>query len=160
MKESHRKGVANHPDPESCGAHREVCPEALDRGTCGLSIELRKRLEWSADAVRRSGRQHGRDSESRETGRLCGVRDLKHAWKLSAREPGDPGGALRCEKAEGRKGNPQGHALHARCREVGPLRSTREGTEQTSQDGRRGRREGGGSRRTTWSNARTRHRAG
>jgi len=60
MKESHRKGVANHPDPESCGAHRKVCLEAFDRGTCGLSIELRKRMEWSADAVRRSGRQHGR----------------------------------------------------------------------------------------------------
>jgi len=61
MKKSHRKGVANHPDPESCRAHREVRLEALDRGTCGLGIELRKRMEWSADAVRRSGRQHGRD---------------------------------------------------------------------------------------------------
>ena len=60
MKESYRKGVANHPDPESCRVHREVRPEAFDRGTCGLSIELRKRLERSADAVRPSGRQHGR----------------------------------------------------------------------------------------------------
>jgi len=28
MKERHRKGVANHPDPEFCGRHREVAVEA------------------------------------------------------------------------------------------------------------------------------------
>jgi len=28
MKESHRKGVANHPDPESCVASREAAIEA------------------------------------------------------------------------------------------------------------------------------------
>jgi hypothetical protein len=63
MKESYRQGVANLPDPESCGAHRTVCREALDRGTCGLSIELRKPMEWSVDAVRRSGRQYGQDRD-------------------------------------------------------------------------------------------------
>ena len=29
MKESYRKGVANHPDPESCGCPRKVVIEAL-----------------------------------------------------------------------------------------------------------------------------------
>jgi hypothetical protein len=43
MKESHRKGVANHPDPEPCEGSREAALEALDRGICGLGIELRKR---------------------------------------------------------------------------------------------------------------------
>jgi hypothetical protein len=28
MKEPHRKGVANHPDPEFCGGYREVAVEA------------------------------------------------------------------------------------------------------------------------------------
>jgi hypothetical protein len=28
MKESYRKGVANHPDPEFCGGNREVAVEA------------------------------------------------------------------------------------------------------------------------------------
>ena len=41
MKESYRKGVANHPDPESCAGHREVPGEALDRGTDRQGIELR-----------------------------------------------------------------------------------------------------------------------
>src|SRR5437870_5540403 len=28
MKEPYRKGIANHPDPESCSGHREVAAEA------------------------------------------------------------------------------------------------------------------------------------
>jgi|SRR5579863_3628004 len=43
MEESYRKGVANHPGPEPCEGSREAALEALDRGTCGLGIELRKR---------------------------------------------------------------------------------------------------------------------
>ena len=43
MRESYRKGVANHPGPEPCEGDREAALEALDRGICGLGIELRKR---------------------------------------------------------------------------------------------------------------------
>ena len=32
MKESHRKGIANHPGPESCEGSREAALEALDKG--------------------------------------------------------------------------------------------------------------------------------
>ena len=32
MKESYRKGVANHPGPEPCEGRREAALEALDRG--------------------------------------------------------------------------------------------------------------------------------
>jgi hypothetical protein len=38
MKESYRKGVANHPDPEPCGCGREAALEALNRGICRLGI--------------------------------------------------------------------------------------------------------------------------
>jgi hypothetical protein len=38
--------------------------------------------------------------------RLCGVKDPRHAWKLDAREPGDPGVARSLEKAAGRRENP------------------------------------------------------
>ena len=48
-----RRGVVNervtqerssdHPDPEPCEGSREAALEALDRGICGLGIELRKR---------------------------------------------------------------------------------------------------------------------
>jgi hypothetical protein len=63
MKESYRKGVANHPDPYSCEGGREVELEALGGGTCRLGIpevdELRNSEEQSADGVTQSGRQHG-----------------------------------------------------------------------------------------------------
>jgi hypothetical protein len=42
MQESHRKGVAIHPDPESCMANREVAIEALTGAHVGrvLSCEI------------------------------------------------------------------------------------------------------------------------
>ena len=42
MKESHRKGVATHPDPESCVASREAAIEALTGAQAGrvLSCEI------------------------------------------------------------------------------------------------------------------------
>src|SRR5580658_710331 len=108
MKESHRKGVANHPDPESCGTRRKAGPEAFDRGTCGLSIELRKRLEWSADAVRRGGRQHGRDrnrespdsSTEAETSSIHGNATHGNQEIPVAPQPWE---------SRGWKGKPQGH---------------------------------------------------
>ena len=41
MKESYRKGIANHPDPESCQGSREVSLRSVDRGTSRPGIELR-----------------------------------------------------------------------------------------------------------------------
>ena len=62
MKESYRKGIATHPDPEPCGGGGNGAPEALDRGRCRLGIpevdELRNRHNSSADGVRLPGRQH------------------------------------------------------------------------------------------------------
>src|SRR5437764_4923668 len=42
MKESYRKGVANHPDPESCVASRKAAIEALTGAHAGwvLSCEI------------------------------------------------------------------------------------------------------------------------
>ena len=42
MKESYRKGVANHPDPESCVASRKAAIEALTGAQAGrvLSCEI------------------------------------------------------------------------------------------------------------------------
>ena len=42
MKESHRKGVANHPDPESCVAGRKAGREALTGAHAGrvLSCQI------------------------------------------------------------------------------------------------------------------------
>jgi hypothetical protein len=38
MKESYRKGVAIHPDPEPCEGGGNGALEALDRGICRLGI--------------------------------------------------------------------------------------------------------------------------
>src|ERR1035441_8642180 len=63
MKESCRKGVANHPDAEPCEGGREAALEALDRGICRLGIpevdELRNREIQGADGVTLYGRQPG-----------------------------------------------------------------------------------------------------
>jgi RNA-directed DNA polymerase len=44
MKESHRKGVANHPDPESCVGHREVAGEALTGAQAGRAMRAAKSI--------------------------------------------------------------------------------------------------------------------
>jgi hypothetical protein len=60
MKESHGKGVANHPDPESCGGHRKVDGEALTGAQAGRALSCEINIVRGADAVSRSGRpQHG-----------------------------------------------------------------------------------------------------
>jgi hypothetical protein len=81
--------------PEFCVAHREVCGEALNRGTGGLGIELRK------DAIRTLTLLHWRKAIwagaiSQVPARSCVVVDPRHAWKLHAREPGDLGDACCC----------------------------------------------------------------
>src|SRR5580658_21696 len=146
MKESCREGIANHSDPESCGPHREVRREALTGAQAGwvLSFESNDRERRRCQVKRKAKRTAW---PTRDGGRLPGVGDPKHAGKLIAREPGDPGGACSHEKAACRKGNSKGHCLRERRREVGPLRSTGEGSEQRENQ-RRSRREGGGSRRT------------
>ena len=44
MKESYRKGVANHPDPESCVTNRKAAREALAGAQAGrvLSCEINR----------------------------------------------------------------------------------------------------------------------
>ena len=60
MKESYRKGVASHPDPESCVASRKAAIEALTGAQCRQGIELRNNRDRSADVVQHGGRQHRR----------------------------------------------------------------------------------------------------
>jgi hypothetical protein len=89
MRESHRKSLANYPDPESCVASRETAFEALTGAHAGrvLSCEIksprvptvlsdRKATSWTALWRAAQG--------------LCAVGDPVHVWKLHAREPGDP----------------------------------------------------------------------
>ena len=59
MKESYRKGVANHPDPEPCEGGGNVALEALSRGICRLGnpkFRAPKSPFQGVDGVRPSGR--------------------------------------------------------------------------------------------------------
>src|ERR1700686_4562157 len=79
---------------------------SVDRGTCGLSIELRKTVQRERRRCQTKRKATRTGAETRAPGRLPGVRDLRHARKLMAREPGDPGSALRVEKSGGPEGEP------------------------------------------------------
>ena len=59
MKVRHRKGLANHPGPESCGGVREGAVEALTGETAGWVLSREMLNVRGADAVEKSGRQHG-----------------------------------------------------------------------------------------------------
>jgi len=58
MKESHGEGVATHTDPESCGAGRKVCVEALTGARAGRVFSRESNFLRDADAVGESGRHH------------------------------------------------------------------------------------------------------
>ena len=51
MKESPRKGVANHPDPESCVASREAAIEALTGAHAGRVLSCEIKVLQRADGV-------------------------------------------------------------------------------------------------------------
>ena len=78
MKESYRKGVANHPGPEPCRRSREAALEALDRGICRLGMELRNR-ESGVPTASRSTEGNTAASVSASSSRPRGVEDPMHA---------------------------------------------------------------------------------
>ena len=57
------EGVAIHTGPESCGARREACVEALTGERAGRPLSRDRVLPRGADAVEVCGRQHGRVRE-------------------------------------------------------------------------------------------------
>ena len=90
MQEPYRKGVAHHPDPESCAGDREGAGEALTGAHAGRAIELRNHsLGVPTSSRNREG--HTNRSDKRELlERHSGVEEPRHVWKLRARKPGDP----------------------------------------------------------------------
>lgn len=51
MKESYRKGIANHPDPESCIGCRKVAGEALTGAQAGRVLSCEINFVRGADVV-------------------------------------------------------------------------------------------------------------
>ena len=91
MKESYRKGIANHPDPESCRrCGRKAGREALTGAQAGREIELRNHRIQEADAVDGSGRRKTNKRYRKFEGHPAQSVDPEHVWNFYAREPGDP----------------------------------------------------------------------
>ena len=153
MQESHRKGVAIHPDPKSCMASREAAIEALTGAHVGRVLSC----EIIAIGVPTSfSKAEGHTDGSAIASLRPTPRSLRpaHAWKLHAREPGDPidtrGRGLvagRSEKAMRRTsdthvgGESDGRVLPTKCpnNDGAPSaegmegrRPTKENTEQTT----------------------------
>jgi hypothetical protein len=75
MKESYRKGIANHPGPEPCEGGREAALEALDRGTCRLCIELRNRAFSGGRQCHATRKATGRAATNASRPTPCGAED-------------------------------------------------------------------------------------
>ena len=107
MKEPHREGPANHPEPESCGGTREGMAEALTGAGAGRVSSREINEIGSADAVLGSGRQHlGARHRECPVGSPRSETPL-HAPKLLTREPGDLAVALPEDGRWGRTGKAQ-----------------------------------------------------
>jgi hypothetical protein len=82
------EGVANHTDPESCAAYREVCGEALTGERAGQPLSHEKFLIQDADVVTYTeGKTDGCDIATART--VLRGRRPWHARTLVAWEPGD-----------------------------------------------------------------------
>ena len=80
MKESYVEGLASHDGPESCVGIREGVGEALTGVQAGRVSSREKFIVRGADAVEKSGRQHGV---------VCyGERHLGPAWSETPRTSG------------------------------------------------------------------------
>ncbi len=79
MKESYREGIANHPDPESCGESRSV-----DRGTGGQGIELRNQQSMAPTLFR--------EAEGHTAMHATGECE---AGRAQSQTPGTPGNSMR-----------------------------------------------------------------
>jgi hypothetical protein len=87
MKVRHRKGIANHPGPESCGRAREGAAEALTGEAAGQSLSrVISNLERRRRRAVRKATLLG--ALARVPGGLHAVIEPEHAEKLFAQELG------------------------------------------------------------------------
>jgi hypothetical protein len=90
MKESHGKGLAHHPDPESCMARREAAIEALTGAHAGRVLSCEIPIASRVPTVSNRRKAISRVALWRAARGLCAVRGPEHVWNLHAREPGAP----------------------------------------------------------------------
>ena len=114
MKEPHRKGVANHPDPESCAGHGNMTGEALTRAHAGQpsSSEITSIgvptlcCEGEGHTAESVNRKLSADAAESETLGMCGnsMRGNRETPEASSphNAPWAKRGGDRSEKAVGR----------------------------------------------------------
>jgi hypothetical protein len=103
MQESHRKGLANHPDPESCVVRREAAIEALTGAQAGRVLSCEISHVQSADGVPIPEGSISRGVIA-SCGRTLRSRRPRHVWILHAREPGELRGVRRTLGGPGGEG--------------------------------------------------------
>ena len=107
MKESYSEVLARHADPESYAGGGNIIGVATTGAHVGRVLSSEIRFLPRADAVQMVEGNiiviaAGDDHDERG-----GVEDLGHAWKLQAREPGDPKGLLEEVASSGQRTPPE-----------------------------------------------------
>ena len=87
MKKSYRKEVAAHPDPESCGAGRKACHEALTGADAG---EVSSREITQSGSPTLLSEAEGHTPTGAKASLSVDPRGPQHVSKLPAQELGDP----------------------------------------------------------------------
>ena len=113
MKESYGKDPASHPDPESCVGGRKVAGEALTGAHAGQpsSCEIRSSGVPTPLSEAEGNTEGGVIGKPPSRPRAVG--DPVHAWKLFARETGDPMGTRRWYGGSAGEGHDRTSGVHA-----------------------------------------------
>ena len=94
MKVPYDEGIASHIGPESCAGDRKGASEALTGESAGRVLSRERRYASGCRRCQQSRKALREVPITRGTFWPRVVEDPAHAWKLSAREPGDPTSAL------------------------------------------------------------------
>jgi RNA-directed DNA polymerase len=90
MKVPYDEGIASHIGPESCIGDRKGAGEALTGGSAGRVLSRERGYASGCRRCQQSRKARRDVPIARGTTWPRVVEDPGHAWKLSAREPGDP----------------------------------------------------------------------
>jgi hypothetical protein len=103
MKVPHKKGVANHLGPESCGRRREAASEALTGELTGRAIEPRKTFNPVPTPSRHAEGNIGVTASARSsrTGRGPRPRACEEASRAEAGRPRQPTTEMAAWSAKG-----------------------------------------------------------
>ena len=107
MKESCSEALARHADPESYAGGGDTIGVATTGAHVGRVLSSEIRFFPRADTVQTVEGNIVVIAEGDDHDERGGVEDLGHAWKLQAREPGDPNGLLAKVASSGQRTPPE-----------------------------------------------------